>query len=92
MINNEEFRSYLFSRLSMNSEASSFSVIGDLVSGQWGIEFIDNWGIKNNNGFVTIQHLDRWDQSKVYSYTMESDYYNQICQEFRQCKIDLVLC
>ena len=28
MINNEEFRSYLFSRLSMNSE-----VIGDLVSG-----------------------------------------------------------
>jgi hypothetical protein len=87
MINNEEFRSYLFSRLSMNSE-----VIGDLVSGGWGIEFIDNWGIKNNNGFVTIHYLDRWDQSKVYSYTMESDYYNQICQEFRQYKIDLVLC
>lgn len=63
----------------------------DLVSGQWGIEFIDGWGIRDNNGFVTIQYLDN-QSNKVYSYTMVSDYYNQICQEFRDNKISNILC
>ena len=93
IINNIEFREFLLSRIESKKRTLDVGPdnLWDIVTGQWGIEFVNGWGMKNNMGDVTIQHYDPV-SSKVYSFTMESCYYNDIIQEFRQSKIDKILC
>lgn len=85
-ISNMEFRNYLLSRLVCEYTGVEWC----MVSGKWGIEFVNGWGMKNNMGLVTIQYHDVV-SNKVYSCTISSSYYDIICQEFRQGKIDLIL-
>ncbi len=95
LISNREFREYLLSVDENPSIKKRMINVGrwDIVWGQWGIEFVDGWGMKNNAGLVTIQRYEDEDGvSKIYSLTMKDSYYDFICQEFRQSKIDKILC
>lgn len=100
-INNIEFREFLLSHIKSLTRKEFIIRTGrypvtrrwdgwDIVAGQWGIEFVNGWGMKNSMGYVTIQHYDT--SNKAYSFTMKSCYYDDICQEFRQNKIDKILC
>lgn len=98
LISNREFREYLLSIYENPSIKKRVIDVGpalkwDLVWGQWDIKFVDGWGMKNNAGLVTIQRYEDEDGvSKIYSLTMKDSYYDFICQEFRQSKIDKILC
>lgn len=84
-INNIEFREFLLSHIKSLTRKEF-----NIRTGRWGIEFVNGWGMKNSMGYVTIQHYDT--PNKAYSFTMKSCYYDDICQEFRQNKIDKLLC